>query len=208
MGKEKAKGGIDMHYYEALLQTDFERLHPLLKKRYAEQPGKPLRITGVMHHIENGSPLLTSALKLAEPTKFMFANEGQNIPFELETNVTIEDGKYIIYWNRTFHFPNEPKFYDTEMVIDPITRQAVDYNGQGRLFGSRMDIRVTAEGALWMQSTSQFVRIGNQRMTVPKLMYVKGVALEWAEDDHICMAIDVYHEKIGRIKRYIGEYTL
>lgn len=199
-----------MHYYEQLLGEEYHRIHPLLQQRYGERMGQTVHVTGTMQVVENGCRLLTPVLALAQPTKFMFADEGYQIPFELTTCSRLQsNGLIAVLWQRTFYFQRGPRYYNTIMVIDPIKKQAIDYNGKHRLLGSVMDIRVTQQGGIWMQSQRQFIQLGRQKIWLPSPLRAQGIALETvnASTNELEISVFVWNRNLGGIKRYKGTYN-
>lgn len=199
-----------MHYYERVLGESFQRLHPQLQARYSEPVGKTQRVEGVMHVVENGSPIVTPLLMLAQPTKFMFHNTGQRVPFMLETTSKQVGHTTEIQWTRAFYFDEATRYYNTLMVVDHEMNEVIDYNGDGKFFASQMDVRVTADGALYMKSVAQFVRIGSRIISLPKHLQGVGTAIEAFDEkrQQLTIAVHVYNPLIGTVKQYYGEYRV
>lgn len=199
-----------MHYYEYVLQQHYSRLHPLLQARYSERIGETQRVEGEMRIVENGSTIATPLLYAAQPTKFMFAEQGEGIPFKLQTTSKDVGHAIEIEWQRAFYFPDATRYYNTIMVVQKDGSEVLDYNGDGRFFASRMKLDVTEEGALMMRSIAQYIRIGNRFIPLPKALEGRGMALESVEKDsnELTIAVSVYNPLIGIIKQYRGNYTV
>lgn len=200
----------NMHYYEKVLGDDFSRLHPQLQARYSEPIGQTRRIEGTMHVVENGAALTTPLLQLAQPTKFMFAETGEDVPFILETTSAQVGDTVEIHWKRAFYFEHATRYYNTLMVIDEKTNIVLDYNGDGKFFASQMDIRVTAEGELYMKSVAQYIRIGTRFIQLPKRLEGIGMAIESFNEQQqaLQIAVSVYNPIIGVVKQYRGIYDV
>lgn len=199
-----------MHYYEYVLQQNYSRLHPLLQARYSEGIGQTQRVEGEMRVVENGAALATPLLYAAQPTKFMFAEQGEHIPFKLQTTSKDVGDAIEIQWQRAFYFPNATRHYNTLMVVQKDGNEVLDYNGDGRFFASKMTLNVTAEGDLVMRSVAQYVRLGNRFVQLPRALEGRGMALESvdAATGALTIAVCVYNPLIGVIKQYRGNYTV
>ena len=199
-----------MHYYERLLGDTFTQLHPALQARYSEKIGQTTRVEGQMDVVENGSALTTPLLTMAQPTKFMFAETGERIPFVLETTSQQMNDAIEIHWRRAFYFPHVTRYYNTRMVINEKTNVVLDYNGEGKFFASQMDIRVTADGALYMKSVAQYIRVRNALLQLPKSMQGVGMAIEAFNEEvqSLEIAVSVYNPIIGIVKQYRGFYDV
>lgn len=124
-----------MTIYQDLLDEDFQRLHPKLQERYALPIDKPFNGVGMMSKIETGTFWLKPFLKLATRWKFLFPENGKDVPFSIKNTCrSLPTGKAEIYWERTFYFEEITRHFNAFMTVDTKRGVVKDYLGSRAYF--------------------------------------------------------------------------
>lgn len=198
-----------MTIYRELLGEDFKRLHPKLQERYAFTTDKPFYGIGTMSKIENGDLWVKLILKLATRWKFLFPEEGYNIPFTIKNTCRVlPNGEDEIYWERTFYFNQVTRYFNAFMTIDSKRKMVKDYLGEPNLFYSDLHFEVTDKGNLRIQSGNQRILIGQIEIPIPRL-FEGVVSVEEGYDDAMeiyTIQVNIHNRLTGRLMVYEGEF--
>lgn len=158
-----------MTIYQTLLGEDFQRLHPMLKRRYALPEDEPFYATGVMRQVASGPKLLKPFYLLASKFNFLFPESGRDIPFTIRnTTVRNKEGDYEVLWERTFYFERKTRRFVAMMTINVANGIVQDCLGSPALFYSDLKFAVTKEGRLLIRSTVQRLVLGRTEILIPK----------------------------------------
>ncbi|UPO90716.1 DUF4166 domain-containing protein [Niallia sp. Man26] len=196
--------------YKEILGEEFNRLHPKLQERYSISLQHPFHGRGTMLSIISGKSWLKSFLKLAVRWKFLFPEEGSNIPFTIRnTAKQLPNGEQEIYWERTFYFQHVTRQFNAFMTIDAKRRIVKDYLGEPNLFYSDLKFIVTQEGSLQIQSGAQRLLLGKWEIPIPKLFEGKVTVMEGYDDinDVYTIQVRIHNPIIGRLMAYEGGFT-
>ncbi|WP_028776253.1 DUF4166 domain-containing protein [Shimazuella kribbensis] len=200
-----------MSIYENLLGKDFQRLHPKLQARYAFSMGKTFYATGTMSKIETGAIWIKPFLQLATHWKFLFPENGKDVPFTIQNTCRISPtGQEEIYWVRTFQFEKVTRFFIACMTMDTKRSVVKDYLGEPSLFYSDLTFTVTPEGRMQIRSGSQRVVIGKLGFPIHPL-FQGVVTVEEGYDDMrevFTIQVDIRNRLIGKIMVYDGEFKV
>jgi len=195
--------------YKEILGEDFNRLHPKLQDRYSIALNKPFHGRGTMLSITNGKSWLKPILKLAVRWKFLFPEEGSNIPFTIRnTAKQLPNGEQEIYWERTFYFQHVTRQFNAFMTIDAKRMLVKDYLGEPNLIYSDLNFSVTPEGNLQIQSGAQRLLFGKWEIPIPNLLEGKVAVLEGYDDinDLYTIQVNIRNPILGRVMAYEGRF--
>ncbi|MED3759368.1 DUF4166 domain-containing protein [Peribacillus frigoritolerans] len=198
-----------MTIYQDLLGEDFQRLHPKLQERYALPIDKPFNGAGMMSKIETGAFWLKPFFKLATRWKFLFPENGKDVPFSIKNTCrSLPTGEAEIYWERTFYFEEITRHFNAFMTVDTKRRVVKDYLGEPSLFYSDLKFTVKPEGRINIRSGPQRIVIGN--LEFPILRLLEGVVtVEEGYDDArevFTIQVDIRNRIVGRLMAYEGEF--
>lgn len=159
-----------MSIYKEMLGEQFHRLHPILRSRYTIAPHTTFKATGVMTKIKGGPRWLSPFFLLATRWKFLFPEQGKNIPFRIVNKGQIgPNGEQQVVWERTFFFPKKTRYFNALMSLDP-NGLVKDYLGEPSLFYSELFFLVTEEGSMQIESRKQRLVIGKLEVSLPELL--------------------------------------
>ncbi|MBK3497162.1 DUF4166 domain-containing protein [Viridibacillus sp. YIM B01967] len=198
-----------MTIYQSLLGEDFHKLHPKLQERYALPVDVPFFATGTMTKIETGARWLNPLLTFATHWKFLFPENGQDVPFTIQnTCKLLSNGEAEVYWERTFYFKKGTRRFNAFMTIDAKRKVVKDYLGEPSLLYSDLKFDVTNEGRLLIRSGFQRVVLGKIELPIPRLLEGSVIVEEGYDAVRELFTIHVYiHNPIvGRVMAYAGEF--
>ncbi|MEH7349399.1 DUF4166 domain-containing protein [Gottfriedia acidiceleris] len=198
-----------MTIYQELLGSDFQRLHPNLQARYALPMGRPFHGVGTMSKIETGATWLKPLFKLATRWKFLFPENGKDVPFMIKnTTRSLQTGEAEIYWERTFYFEEVTRHFNAFMTIDTKRSVVKDYLGEPSLFYSDLNFKVTPEGHLHISSGPQRFLVGNLEIPIPRILEGVVIVEEGYDESRevYTIQVDIRNRIIGRLIAYEGEF--
>jgi hypothetical protein len=137
----------------------------------------------------------------------LFAETGDNIPFELENTVTIQpDGRAQMSWIRTFFFGNRPRRFDAVMEYDAKNRVIIDRIGLTRHLEVELYPRVD-DGAIVITSGRQWFRIGRWRLPVPRWFAGTASVREYqTTDGKLGISVTISNPLLGDFFGYEGSF--
>lgn len=196
-----------MSIYRELLGENFSRLHPKLQERYDLTIDKTFYAAGTMLNIESGKWWIKPFLYLSTRWKFLFPEEGKNVPFTIKNRCRkCMNGEDEIYWERMFYFDKAIRHFNAFMTIDSKRKVVKDYLGEPNLFYSDLHFEVTDKGYLRIKSGSQRIVISQLEIPIPHLF--QGVVdVEEGYDDVkevYTIKVTIRNRLIGRLIAYEG----
>lgn len=157
--------------YQHILGGEFDKLHPMLQKRYNLTEDKGFIGKGVMEEISGGNILTRQLFYFGVPYHVFFPERGKNIPFIIENKVR-EAG--IVEWNRTFSFNKQQRYFDAIMFLDEKGTTIVDLFGKPAILGSNLSFEVDeTKGSLQISSLQQWLIVKGKRLPLPRLLQGK-----------------------------------
>ncbi|MCA0985340.1 DUF4166 domain-containing protein [Halobacillus yeomjeoni] len=141
--------------YQQALGQEFYRLHPEMQKKYGLTSEQNIMVLGQgrMTEIRGTNPLLRPFLHLGAMDHFVFGERGKDVPFTLENYAyQTEEGEEVVSWVRRFFFPYSIRGFDAAMRYDQNKHKIVDELGKSGSFHMDIDLHVTPEGGLYMES--------------------------------------------------------
>lgn len=198
-----------MSIYKKVLAEDFDRLQPMLQRRYTLHADQVFQAQGVMRKIQCGKKWLYPFLLLSTKWNFLFPEQGHDIPFELINRVTVDlDGKEEVFWDRVFQFPKVTRHFQARMTIDQEIGRVKDYLGSPSLFYSDLFFRVSEQGELSIRSGKQRVVVGKVEIPIPKQLSAQVSVTEAFDEEKeaFTITVNISNHLIGTILRYEGEF--
>ncbi|SEH48001.1 protein of unknown function [Halobacillus karajensis] len=198
----KGVSGMKSIYHRALGE-EFHNLHPELQKKYGLTSKQNLMVLGQgrMTEIRGTHPLLRPFLQMGSKDHLVFAERGRDVPFTLENYVyDDEKGRETVSWIRRFFFPYAIRGFDAAMRYDEEKESLVDDLGKSGLMQTELDIHVTVEGGLYMESKAINVN-GGISMTAPTTS-----VYEHYDEEEEAFRIHVHaeHPWLGTLMMYEG----
>ena len=198
-----------MSIYKEMLGEQFERLHPMLKRRYTISPQTAFQAKGIMSKITSGPKWLSPFFRFATRWKFLFPEQGDNVPFQIiNTGKIGPNGEQQVHWERTFFFPNETRHFNALMSLDVNKQVVKDYLGEPSLFYSELAFFVTEEGHLQIESRGQRLVLGRLEVPLPKPLKGNVIVKERyiEERDVFSIHVLINNPLLGTLFEYKGVF--
>lgn len=200
-----------MSIYEEILGEQFQQLQPMLRKRYALPIGKTFKATGIMKKISGGPKWLQPLFLLGTLWKFLFPEQGENIPFTIiNTSQVGANGEKQIHWERIFHFPKRKRYFNALMSLNMEKNVVKDYLGEPSLFYSELVFFVSEEGHMKIESRKQRFVLGFIEIPLPKFLQGCVQVTEYyiEESDVFSIHVVITNPLIGPLFEYEGEFRV
>ncbi|SFK40397.1 protein of unknown function [Halobacillus dabanensis] len=189
--------------YHRALGEQFHRLHPEMQKKYGLTSKQNLMVLGQgrMTEIRGTNPFIRPLLQIGVKDYLIFAERGKDVPFTLENYVYAdEQGRETVSWIRRFFFPYAIRGFDAAMRYDEERKCIVDDLGKSGFVQTELDLHVTAQGGLYMESKAVNVD-GILSMITPKTsVYEHYDEVEGAFRVHV----HAEHPLLGTLLMYEG----
>ena len=78
-----------MSIYRKVMGSDFNRLHPMLQKRYDFPEGTVFKASGTMNEIKGGPKWLYPIFRAGVKWKLLFPEHGKDIPFTIKNTAFV-----------------------------------------------------------------------------------------------------------------------
>ncbi|RHW39339.1 DUF4166 domain-containing protein [Lysinibacillus yapensis] len=199
-----------MSIYKKVLNQQYDRLHPMLQKRYNFLNQAPFHATGVMKTIKAGPKFLYPLLWLGIKIKLLFPESGTDIPFKIiNTPLAGPNGEEQIHWERIFYFGTKVRYFNALMSFDSDRMLIKDYLGEPSILYSDLAFTVSSEGSLKIESRKQRLVIGKFEIPLPSLFQgLATVTEKYCEEKRAFqISVDVRNPLIGHIFSYEGEFN-
>ncbi|MCI0486667.1 MAG: DUF4166 domain-containing protein [Blastocatellia bacterium] len=197
--------------FQAALGASIEKAAPAVKDHFLQSSGTR-RFRGVMRRVWRiggwRGLMAWPFLKVGQWTGNLFADTGTDIRFELENRVTaLPDGRASMTWDRAFYFPKGTRRFNAVMVFDTEREVIVDRLGKSGHLEVELYPQIR-EGALWIQSGKQRLRIGPLRIPLPRWFTGRASVREWQEaDGSLEVSVMVHNPLLGDFFGYEGTFT-
>jgi len=198
--------------YQRVLGTDFQRLHPLIQRRFgfSSADGVAAIGHGVMDEIWKGSVFTNPFLRVGSWRQIMFPETGRHVTFTIENYAFVDRfGRETMSWIRTFELHRRRRF-DAYMIYSDARRRIVDYLGSHEHLAVDIDLSVDAAGGLRLRSGAQRIYEGLVGFSFP--MAFSGIAdvREWYDDAarSFRIVVDVHNRQWGSLFGYRGRFDV
>jgi hypothetical protein len=198
--------------FQRALGSDFERLHPRLKRRFSVglDSGEACLGRGVMDRVWHGAGWVRPFLALGATRNILVPGTGRRIPFTIE-NVPYTDsyGRETVTFVRTFAFPRGVRRFDATMIYSEEREQIVDYLGTHQHLATDLDLSVDEAGALVIRSGAHRFREGRLDVRVPGLVGGDAVVRESYDEEagRFRIRVRVTNRRFGPLFGYEGSFT-
>lgn len=199
--------------FERALGADFERLHPQLQRRFGVgvEAGYSCVGTGTMDQVWHGPWWTLPFLAFGATRNIMFPEQGRGVPFQIDNYAYLDGfGRETVSFVRTMSVrPSVRRRFDATMIYSERRRCIVDYLGTHQHLAVDLDVSVTPDGGLRLESGEQRFFEGPLAFRFP--MRMSGVArlTERYDDARECFTIDmaVHNRVLGPLFGYRGTFT-
>ena len=198
--------------YQRALGSDFERLHPQIRRRFgfSSEDGVASIGRGVMDEVWRGRPYTLPFLYVGTWRRIMFPETGSQIPFTIENYAFVDRfGRETVSWVRTFESSRSRRF-DAYMVYSDERDGIVDYLGSHQHLAVDLDLWVDDEGGLRLRSGAQ--RFHERRASFDFPMLFSGTAdvREWFDDvtGRFRITVSVANRTWGPLFGYSGSFDV
>lgn len=202
-----------MSIYRTALGSEFDRLHPMIQKRFGfdSSDGVASIGRGVMDQMWRGPWWTTPFLWIGERRSIMFPDVGSNIPFSVH-NYAYKDsfGRETITWTRVFEFPKGQRRFDATMIYAESRGRVVDYigNHQHLAVDIKCSVDETTRGIRFRSGEQRFYerKVG---FRFPRLLTGDADVVEWYDDDsaEYRITVEVRNPILGPLFGYRGRFT-
>lgn len=199
-----------MSIYKKVMGSNFDRLHPMLQKRYDLPEGTTYRASGIMKDIKGGPKWLYPIFQVGIRWKLLFPEQGKDIPFTIRNRAFMSDmGKSQVHWERIFHFGKKKRYFNALMSLDEKQSIIQDYLGEPHLLYADLELHVTVNGSLTIQSIRQRLVLGKIEIPLPRLFQGLATVVERYDDEQglYQIHVTVRNPFIGRVFSYEGTFS-
>lgn len=197
--------------FELALGREFQRLHPMLQKRFGvdTQAGYACVGRGVFSEVRRGAWWTVPFLRLGAYRNILFPDQGNDIPFTIE-NYPYTDGfgRPTVTFVRTLELPHGKRRFDATMVHSVQNGGIVDYLGTHQHLATDLFLEVTPDGSLHLQSGAQRFYEGIVGFTFPALFTGTADLYESFDDTRgvFTIQMQVRNPVVGFLFGYRGEF--
>jgi hypothetical protein len=198
--------------YQRVLGSDFQRLHPMIQRRFGFSSGDGIASIGrgVMEEVWRGLPYTLPFLYVGTWRRIMFPEAGKNIPFTIENYAFVDEfGRETVTWVRTFESRRRRRF-DAYMIFSEERNRIVDFLGTHEHLAVDIDLRVDEQGGLRLRSGEQRFYEGKVAFRFPMLFSGIADVHEWYDDEAKCfrIVVDVRNRIWGNLFGYRGRFQV
>ena len=171
--------------YATVLGEDFLRLHPKIQERFGFDSASRKRAIGrgIMNRVWHGKFYTVPFLIVGTWRNIMFPDQGKDIPFTIENWAYVDShGRETVTELRTFKLGRERRF-DAYMVREPKRNQVVDLMGTHQHLAVDLNLSVTENGGLCIESGEQRFFAGPIAFKFPMFFSGKAHVCVWFDDD-------------------------
>lgn len=194
------------------LGADFDRLHPMLRKRFGVglDSGYACVGTGVMSSIRRGPWWTVPFLRFGALRNILVPDVGHDVPFTIENYPYLDPfGRETVTFVRSYTLGHKRRRFDATMVTNPDDGTVLDYLGTHQHLPVDLELSVTDEGGLRIHTGQQRFYEGRVGFAFPMLFSGNG-DLEESYDDATGLYrinLDVTNPRFGYLFGYTGTFT-
>jgi hypothetical protein len=196
--------------FQRALGADFDRLHPMLQRRFGVglDAGYGCVGRGTMTEIKRGPWWTIPFLRLGEFRNILTPDLGANVPFTIE-NFPYRDpfGRETVTFVREYRVRRKPSRFDATMVLSE--GKVLDYLGTHQHLAVDLDLSVDPDGSLRLSSGAQRFYAGPVGFRFPMLFSGRAELRESFDDKENVYRIrlEVRNRVFGFLFGYEGEFT-
>jgi hypothetical protein len=197
--------------YARVLGDEFERLHPLIQRRFglSSTAGDSSVGHGVMEVVWHGGPHVRPFLSLGATRKIFVPEQGRDVPFRIENYAYLDDlGRECVSWHRTFAFAGRAREFTATMVYSAEDGSVVDYLGDRQHLAVDLTFGVSDRGGILVRSGAQRLYEGRVGLQLPRVVTGVAEVEEWFDEDagRFRIQVRVTNPLIGPVFGYRGSF--
>ena len=198
--------------FRRALGVDFDRLHPMLQKRFGVglETGYASVGTGTMHRVRRGPWWTVPFLQIGRVRNILVPVMGENAPFTVE-NYPYRDpfGRETVTFVREYVVNGKPCRFDATMVWSDEHDGIVDYLGTHQHLAVDLDLAVEPDGSLHLRSDAQRFFEGPFGFRFPMLFSGRADLRESFDDEAgvYRISLEVHNRVFGFLFGYEGTFT-
>jgi hypothetical protein len=184
MPAPQTRGGRVTSIYQRAMGPEFNRLHPMIQKRFGfSSQDKVASIgRGVMEKVWYGKPYTLPFLYVGTWRRIMFPERGENVPFTIRNYAYVDKfGRETVTWVRDFEFAKTRRF-DATMIYSEQRNLVVDYLGTHQHLSVDIHLSADSDGGLRIRSGEQRFYEGFLGFRFPMLFSGVADVKEWHDD--------------------------
>lgn len=196
--------------FEAALGSDFDRLHPMMQRRFRVglDSGEACVGRGVMSSIRRGPWWTVPFLQVGRFRNILIPEVGVDAPFVIE-NYPYRDplGRETVTFVREYAIGARRHRFDATMILH--AGRVVDYLGTHQHLAVDLDLQVDEHGGLVLTSDAQRFYAGPIGFRFPMLFSGRARLHEHFDEDDGRFHIDleVRNHRLGFLFGYRGSFT-
>lgn len=196
-------------FHEAL-GADFDRLHPMLQRRFGVglDAGYACIGRGTMLQIRRGPWWTIPFLRLGKIRNILIPDLGTDVPFTIWNYPYLDPyGRETGTFVREYQVRDQPSRFDATMVLSG--GKVLDYLGTHQHLAVDLDLSVQPDGSLRLRSGAQRFYEGPVAFRFPMLFSGRAELHESYDDaaDVYRIRLDVRNRVFGFLFGYEGEFT-
>ncbi|WGW12372.1 DUF4166 domain-containing protein [Saxibacter everestensis] len=199
--------------FEKALGPEFQRLHPMLQRRFGVDvdAGYACIGRGRFSQVRRGAWWTVPFLRLGAFRNLLFPDQGDDIPFIIENYPYIDSfGRKTVSFVRTLEVrPGKFRRFDATMIYGERTGKVIDYLGTHQHLATDLDLEVLADGSLHLTSDAQRFYEGRAGFTFPPAFTGKADLYENydSEREVFTIRLEVRNPRYGFLFGYRGEFN-
>ncbi|MBX0300745.1 DUF4166 domain-containing protein [Cryobacterium sp. 1639] len=203
-------GGTVTSIFQRAMGADFDRLHPMLQRRFGVglDAGYGCIGRGTMAHIKRGPWWTIPFLRVGKIRNILIPDLGTNVPFTIE-NYPYRDpfGRETITFVREYRVRRRPSRFDATMILSD--GKVLDYLGTHQHLAVDLDLSVERDGSLRLRSDAQRFYEGPVAFRFPLLFSGRAELHESFDDakNVYRIRLEVRNDFFGFLFGYEGEFT-
>lgn len=181
--------------YQRALGDDFQRLHPMIQKRFGFSSADCVASIGrgVMERVWRGAFYTVPFLWVGAWRSIMFPDQGVDVPFTIENYAYVDSfGRETVTWVRTFDLPGKRRRFDATMVYSEKRGLVVDYLGTHQHLAVDIHLSADPKGGLRLRSGKQRFYEGPIGFSFPMACSGYADVHEWYDEKREQFGIEVY----------------
>ena len=199
--------------YRRALGAEFERLHPMIRRRFgfSSADGVASIGTGVMEELWRGRAHTVPFLRVGTWRNIMFPDRARDVAFTVENYAYLDRfGRETVTWIRTFQLRKRPRRFDASMIWSEQRGRIVDYLGNRQHLAVDIDLEVDADGGLRLRSGEQRFYEGPIAFRFPMALSGYADVREWyaADEERYRIEVSVTNPRWGPLFGDRGWFTV
>jgi hypothetical protein len=197
--------------FQAALGADFDRLSPMMRKRFGVglDAGYACVGTGVMTRIRRGPWWVVPFLQIGKLRNILIPDVGTDVPFTIE-NYPYRDpfGRETVTFVREYRVRAKPSRFDATMILS--NGRVLDYLGTHQHLAVELDLRANDDGSLSLTSNAQRFYEGRLVAFRFPMLFSGRAELREEFDESIGryrIRMEVRNRVFGFLFGYEGEFT-